>query len=385
MISIDGWRIRCMRRPSDHAMSQLPVLEAVAMQQQDTFPAEIAGRFRNHVVLKRDVFSTVERGFFTDGDQEIESVLRRIDLVPWWTFGIARHFLHREARALAIAGKLTVAPVLIYEGRRTLVRSWIEALPLHIARPAGDLAYFRSAKKALRALHRHNLTHNDLAKEQNWLRTPDGRCMLTDFQLATRFSRRHGLFRLAAYEDLRHLLKHKRRYAPESLTASEKRILARKSLPTRIWMATGKRVYYFVTRGLFNFTDHEGGGPRLVNDAPVLASRLNEHPSVRDVAIVAFPDRRTGTGLYAFVESENPDERALADHLSGLSAKPPERLQIVAALPRARDGAVRTDILQLVAMNQIDLIDPLIANEAEKELVARIVAGRQNLRDRFAF
>jgi AMP-binding enzyme len=329
-------------------MSQLPVLEAAAMQQQDTLPAEIAGRFRPHVVLKRDVFSTVERGFFTDGGREIESVLRRIDLVPWWTFGIARHFLHREARALAIAGKLAVAPALIYEGRRTLVRSWIEALPLHIARP-------------------------------------DGRCMLTDFQLATHFSRRHGLFRLAAYEDLRHLLKHKRRYAPESLTASEKRILARKSLPTRIWMATGKRVYYFVTRGLFNFTDREGGGPRLVNDAPVLASRLSEHPSVRDVAIVAFPDRRTGTGLYAFVESENSDERALADHLSGLSAKPPERLQIVAALPRARDGAVRTDILQLVAMNQIDLIDPLIVNEAEKELVARIVAGRQNLRDRFAF
>ena len=130
-------------------MSQLPVLEAVAMQQQDTFPAEIAGRFRNHVVLKRDVFSTVERGFFTDGDQEIESVLRRIDLVPWWTFGIARHFLHREARALAIAGKLAVAPVLIYGGRRTLVRSWIEALPLHIARPQGDLAYFRSAKERL--------------------------------------------------------------------------------------------------------------------------------------------------------------------------------------------------------------------------------------------
>lgn len=355
------------------------------MEPQDTFPAEIAGRFRTTVVLKRDVFSTVERGFFSDSGNEIESVLRRIDLVPWWTFGIARHFLHREARALAIAGTLDIAPALILEGRRTLVRSWIEALPLHIARPTGDLAYFRSAKKALRALHRHNVTHNDLAKEQNWLRTPDGRCMLTDFQLATRFSRRHGLFRLAAYEDLRHLLKHKRRYAPESLTASERRILAKKSLPTRIWMATGKRVYYWITRGIFNFTDREGGGPRLVNDAPVLASRLIEHPSVRDVAIVAFPDRRTGTGLYAFVESENPDESALTDHLSGLSAKPPERLQIVTALPRARDGAIRTDILTLVAMNQIDLIDPLIANEAEKELVARIVAGRQNLRDRFAF
>jgi hypothetical protein len=355
------------------------------MLEQDTLPAEIAGRFRTTVVLKRDVFSTVERGFFSDGGRETESVLRRIDLVPWWTFGIARHFLHREARSLAIAGELDIAPKLIFEGRRTLVRSWIEALPLHIAKPAGDLGYFRSAKKALRALHRQKVTHNDLAKEQNWLRTPDGRCMLTDFQLATRFSRRHGLFRLAAYEDLRHLLKHKRRYAPDSLTASEKRVLAKKSLPTRIWMATGKRVYYWITRGIFNFTDREGGGPRLVNDAPVLASRLSEHPSVRDVAIVAFPDRRTGTGLYAFVESEASNESALADHLLGLSAKPPERLQIVAALPRTRDGAVRTDILTLVAMNQIDLIDPLIVNDAEKELVARIVAGRQNLRDRFAF
>jgi len=36
-------------------------------------------------------------------------------------------------------------------------------------------------------------------------------------------------------------------------------------------------------------------------------------------------------------------------------------------------------------MNQIDLIDPLLANESEKEVVARIVAGRQNLRDRFAY
>ncbi len=79
-------------------------------------PAEIAGRFRTTVVLKRDVFSTVERGFFSDGGREIESVLRRIDLVPWWTFGIARHFLHREARALAIAGELDIAPALIYRG-----------------------------------------------------------------------------------------------------------------------------------------------------------------------------------------------------------------------------------------------------------------------------
>ena len=54
-------------------------------------------------------------------------------------------------------------------GRRALVRGWIDGVPLHIAKPHGDAAYFRSAKAALRTLHRAGITHNDLAKEQNWL------------------------------------------------------------------------------------------------------------------------------------------------------------------------------------------------------------------------
>jgi serine/threonine protein kinase len=139
-------------------------------------------------------------------------------------------------------------------------------VPLHIARPVGDIGYFRSAYAALRKLHAAGFTHNDLAKEQNWLRGADGRAYLTDFQLSTRL--RGRAFRVAAYEDLRHYLKHKRSYAPEMLTAAEKRILARKSWLTLLWMATGKTVYIWVTRGLFRFTDREGGGPRLVNDAP---------------------------------------------------------------------------------------------------------------------
>ena len=355
------------------------------MSNPDTIPAEIAGRWRSHVVLKQDVFSTVERGFFTTENGEREAVLRRIDLVPWWSSGIARHFLKREASALEKAGALGIAPALLFWGKRVLIRGWIDALPLHIAKPSGDAGYFRSAKRGLRALHRAGITHNDLAKEQNWLRMPDGQARLTDFQLATRFSRRHGLFRLAAYEDLRHLLKHKRKYAPDMLTAVERRILSRKSLPTRLWMATGKRVYYWVTRGILNFTDREGGGPRLVNDAPILIAQLKASPGVRDAVIVAFPDRRTGTGLYAFVESDGATDAALQAALGKGRVAAPERLQIVDKLPRRANGEIRTEILQLVAMNQIDLIDPLIADEAEKAVVARIVAARQNLRDRFAY
>jgi hypothetical protein len=340
---------------------------------------ELAGRWKSGVVLKRDVFSTIERGRFRTETGEVDAVLRRIDGVPWWSRGLAHLLFRRERRALAIAGPLGVAPPLLFAERRMLVRGWIDGVPLHIAKPHGDIAYFRSAKALLRLLHRAGITHNDLAKEQNWLYA-DGRAYVTDFQLASCFRRRGGLFRLARYEDLRHLLKHKRRYAPGALTAAERRVLARKSYLTRVWMATGKKVYYAITRGL-NVTDREGRGIRFTREAPAIAARLMAHPWVRDVAIVAFPDRRAGTGLYAFIEG-SADDRELRDFL-GSSA--PEHLQIVDALPRNAQGEVRSEILELVAMNQIDLIPSLVKTEAERSLVGRIVSGRRNLRDRFAF
>jgi AMP-binding enzyme C-terminal domain len=345
-------------------------------------PDELAGRWRGGVVLKRDIFSAIERGRFRGDAGEVEAVLRRLDGVPWWSRPLAYLLFRRERRALAAASGLGIAPPLLFAGRHALVRGWIEGVPLHIAKPHGDAEYFRSAKAALHRLHRAGITHNDLAKEQNWLYA-DGRAYVTDFQLASRFSsrgRRSLLFRIARYEDLRHLLKHKRRYAPDALTAAERRVLARKSVITRVWMATGKKLYYAVTRGL-NVTDREGRGLRFVRDAPAIAARLRAHPDVRDVAIVAFPDRRTGTGLYAFVEGSAGD-RELRDFLG---RNGPEYLQVVDALPRNRSGEVRSEILELVAMNQLDLIGPLVKNEDERALVGRIVSERRNLRDRFAF
>ena len=359
--------------------------DARAEPDDDDVPAELAGRWRRSVVLKRDVFSIVERGTFAGPNGNADAVVRRIDDVPWWSRPIARHFLKREARALAAIGSAGIAPPLLFTGRRVLVRGFIDGVPLHIARPVGDRAYFRSARAALRRLHAAGFTHNDLAKEQNWLRGADGRAYLTDFQLSSQF--RGRTFRVAAYEDLRHYLKHKRSYAPEALTATEKRILARKSWITRIWMATGKKVYIAVTRGLFRFTDREGGGPRLANDAPVIAAQLKSQARVRDVVVLAFPDRRAGTGLYAFVEGgPGASEDAIRDFIAqSLRARAPERLQLVDALPRRADGSVRTEILQLVAMNQVDQVDTLIADETERRIVTKIVADRRNLRDRFTF
>ena len=347
--------------------------------------SELGALWRTDAVLKRDVFSTIERGWLRGPNGEVPAILRRVDQVPWWSRSIASHFLAREARALVLVGSTNVAPQVLHAGPTTLVRSWIDGVAMHLAKPTGDRAYFRSAKAALRALHRAGVCHNDLAKEQNWLRGTDGRAYLTDFQLAMRFARRGRMFRLGAYEDLRHLLKHKRRYVPEALTATEKRVLARKSWLARLWLVTGKRVYVWVTRGLLNFTDREGGGPRLVNDAPAITARLLLHPAVQDAVVVAFPDRRSGTGLYAFIEGRGLSEREAGDFIAGGIGKTraPEHLQVVEALPRTTGGAVRGEVLSLIAMNQLDLIDNLTADAAERAVIAQIVAGRRNLRDRF--
>src|SRR6476619_3306796 len=349
--------------------------------------AVLSARWTEGVLLKRDVFSTVERGRFRSPDGEVEAVLRRLDRVPWWSYLPARHLFARERRALAGARGLQVGPELLWSGRQALVRGFINGVALHLAKPVGDAAYFRSAKQALRKLHRAGICHNDLAKEQNWLRGIDGRAYLTDFQLAACFRTRGRLFRIAAYEDLRHLLKHKRSYVPEALTPKERKILARKSLVASIWLKTGKKVYRAITRGLFNFTDREGGGRRLVNDAPVLIDLIRRNPAVRDTAIVAFADRRTGVGLYAFVEADQVAlEKQLRSELSAAKGvKPPEHIQVVHALPRDADGKPRTEILQLVAMNQVDLIEPLIKNEVDRAFMKEILESRKNLRDRFNF
>jgi RIO-like serine/threonine protein kinase len=178
---------------------------------------------------------------------------------------LARYLMQREHRALTrltCATPLEGVPRVLTYGGKTLVRSWIEGQPMQVARPS-DPAYFREAFRLVRRLHAADVIHNDLAKEPNWLVTPDGRPALVDFQLASTLTRRGRLARSLGHDDLRHLLKHKRTYLPERLTAREKRILATPSMASRIWMASGKKVYLFVTRRILRWRDREGAGDRV--------------------------------------------------------------------------------------------------------------------------
>ena len=100
-------------------------------------------RFRPVSMLKSDHFSSVTRGFWRTQAGEVEAVLRKFDDVPWWTRPIARFFARNEIRALERLGDSAVGPVLLARGKGFLVRSWVEALPMHLAAPKNDVQFFK--------------------------------------------------------------------------------------------------------------------------------------------------------------------------------------------------------------------------------------------------
>ncbi|MDF3021477.1 MAG: serine/threonine protein kinase [Steroidobacteraceae bacterium] len=207
------------------------------------------------ILLKSDTFGTISR----NGDR----VIRDTRPARAWAGWLARYLLRREQRALIhlAPARIEGIPTLLSSNRHTLARSWIEGAPMHLAQPR-DPAYFRAASRLLRRLHAAGVIHNDLAKESNWLVTPGGVPAIVDFQLASVVRRRGALARARGHDDVRHLLKHKRTYLPDRLTAREKRILLIRSLPSRLWMASGKKVYLFITRRVLHWQDREGAGDR---------------------------------------------------------------------------------------------------------------------------
>jgi len=226
---------------------------------------------REEAVHKRDLFGTVRRRAFTRNSTTEDCAERDTGDAARGLGWLARRLAAREARALDALRDLPQFPRLVNWNGRQLQRSWLPGLPLHHAAPPAR-AYFREALSLVRRMHAAGVLHNDLAKEPNWLVGPDGRPALVDFQLSMRPRYRGRLFRMLAYDDLRHLLKHKRTYCPESLTARQRAVLARRSPVAALWSRTGKPLYRFVTRGLLGWSDREGAGDR---GTPQGSSRSN--------------------------------------------------------------------------------------------------------------
>lgn len=334
--------------------------------------------FIETAVFKRDVFSETRAGYFI-GQPDTRIIRRVVSAAPWWSRPLAWILARREIRGLQKVRGMEGVPQLLGVDKDGLYRTWTEGTPLHLARP-DNKEWYRTAHRILRDMRRLGVTHNDLAKPQNWLMTPEGEAAVIDFQLASVHRRRGAFFRLLAYEDFRHLIKQKRAFAADQMTPTEKRILARRSLPSRIWLATGKKIYNFVTRGIFRWSDGEGTGDRIDNEGPAILAALKADPRVSDVALALYSLPAKGVGLYAFVETIQADEKSLRSRLKGMRV---ELIQPVAHLPRRADGTLRDDILRLIAMNQMTELDDLLIREPDlKPLVEALAAHRLNFTDR---
>ena len=334
-------------------------------------------RFLPQTVHKRDIFSETISGTVED-HPDFPVVLRKLDGVPLYAEPIAWALARKEIKGLRAVQGIEGCPLLLRVDKTGLLRSWTKGTPLQLAKPT-DPAWYRDAKRLLREMRRAGVTHNDIAKPQNWLMTPEGGAAVIDFQLASKHRRRGKLFRVMAREDLRHLLKQKRAYAPHLLTPSETRMLTQKALPARLWMATGKRLYNFITRGLMNWSDGEGTEDRIERDGPALRAALMAHPQVTDMALCTYALPAKGVGLYAFVETT-----LTVDELENLCPSPrPELLQPVKTLPRDNHGSPHIEALTLIATNRLDELEELQTQDPDLGLQLKpIITERLNLTDR---
>lgn len=208
-------------------------------------------------ILKKDLFGEIRLSRY-DGERV---VVRDSAAAATGLRWLARRLLHREASALAMLTDVEGFAELIRLEPDLLMRSFLDGEPMQRGKPT-DPAYFNSAARLLRKMHRAGVVHNDLAKEPNFLVRGDGKPAIVDFQIAWSSTDRSKLFRMAAREDLRHLLKHKRTYCPQQLTSRERTILATPGFVALAWSRSFKPVYQFVTRRILGWADREGAGDR---------------------------------------------------------------------------------------------------------------------------
>ena len=115
-----------------------------------------------------------------------------------------------------------------------------------------------------------------------------------------------------------------------------------------------------------------GDSVSRVTDTPAVSSEVRTPPRV--VLPHLSPAQRAALDalIPCVIDGAPPGTEARAD-----------LVQPVAALPRAKNGAPRHDILNLIAMNQVTALNALLGSDtALAATVEPILAGRLNFSDR---
>lgn len=174
---------------------------------------------------------------------------------------LGRYLVGREAAALRRAAGVPSVPRLLGRPRPWMLAiEYVDATRITaLPSPRIDAVFIQRLTAIIDALHRRGIAHGDLEKLDNILVTADGRPAVVDFAAAIML----GLNPLAALgfphvsdNDCRAVLKLKRAYAPELLTADERERLAQRSLVETAF----RRLRAYIRRAIMALTSPAGRG-----------------------------------------------------------------------------------------------------------------------------
>jgi acetyl-CoA synthetase len=129
---------------------------------------------------------------------------------------------------------------------------------------------------------------------------------------------------------------------------------------------------------VINVSGHRMGTAEVEN-------AINEHPRVKESAVVGYPHQIKGQGIYAFVIADLTDRtvanltreiRVTVNQIIGPIAKP-DKIQIVPGLPKTRSGKIMRRILRKIAQGDTDFGDTTTL--LDPDIVEQIIHGSKEL------
>ncbi|MDZ7718284.1 MAG: AMP-binding protein [Balneolaceae bacterium] len=135
--------------------------------------------------------------------------------------------------------------------------------------------------------------------------------------------------------------------------------------------------YYRITGrvdDVLNVSGHRLGTAEIEN-------AIDEHPNVVETAIVGYPHDIKGQGIFAFMicEDEPKNKEDFKKEIHKLVTKiispiaKPDKVQIVAGLPKTRSGKIMRRVLRKIAANDLEnlgdtstLLDPSVVDEIKE-------------------
>ncbi len=210
----------------------------------------VGGRtFQHEVTVKHDFFAATAFYLGVHGERVVLKVGRTIEFAGFPLLWLGRWLCRRELHFYRKLADLPNVPKIVGTvGPTGFVHEFVPGHPLSKDRPVPD-DFFDRLNELIDILRQRGIAYVDTNKPQNILLGDDGLPHLIDFQISWDSERwfnkplSRWILRKLNAEDRYHVLKHKKRFKPDALTAVEIEASDRKS-----WLI---RTHRFVTKPYF--------------------------------------------------------------------------------------------------------------------------------------